>query len=142
MVSWPRARSASGSTVRLSGVLEFFQLPLFLAQTKKNAREASLPMVGRRSGCAFRWESGKLRYAMKHHFLAWMEVAIISFLGLRSPLPRIFALPVQIPLGRSPLLYFKRLNKKSACRLHHCKQEIVCVRFRIWFYSSAWSGSA
>src|SRR5437016_4600286 len=70
-------------------------------------------MVGRRSGCAFRWESGKLRYAMKHHFLAWMEVAIISFLGLRSPLPRIVILPVQVPLGRSPLLPCKRLNKKA-----------------------------
>jgi len=93
-----------------AGVLPVAAFP---CPNKKSAREASLPMVGRRSGCAFRWESGKLRYAMKHHFLAWMEVAIISFLGLRSPLPRIAILPVHARLGLfTPSLVQKTQQKK------------------------------
>src|SRR5215467_4631316 len=70
-------------------------------------------MAERRSVCAFRWKSGKLGYAMKKHFLAWMEVAIISFLGLRSPLPRIVILPVHARLGLFALSLLLRLNKKA-----------------------------
>jgi hypothetical protein len=50
---------------------------------------------------------------MKKRFLAWMEVAILSFLGLRSPLPWMFILPVHACLGLcAPSLLPKTQQKK------------------------------